>query len=117
MGADAVDREEMLAELLREVRSLLDAGVRRDLPSALTIARAAEELSVSVRKLRRMVSEGEIFACEVGRTRMIPRSEIERLTTPQEAPRRAPRRVAARRGASSPRAEAERLRAALRRGQ
>lgn len=111
-----MEREELLGELLREVRAALDGRWERDLPSALTMVRAAAELSISVRKLRRMVAEGEVFTCEVGKVKMIPRSEIERLTTPQQTPQRTRRRQtpAARGGSKS---EAAKLRAALRRGQ
>lgn len=111
MGTD-----ETLEQLLREVRELRERIDAPALPAALTIARAAQELSISVRTLRRMIAEGRVLTCEIGRVRMIPRTEIERLTTPQipvpepRRPRPGPRR-------GSPKAEAAKVRAALKRGQ
>lgn len=111
-----MDRDEALEQLMRDVRELREMLAAPSLPSVLTMARAAQELSISPRKLRGMVSRREVLTCEIGRVRMVPRSEIERLTTPKEpvpkarAARSSPRR-------SGPKAEAAKLREALKRGQ
>ena len=110
-----MDRDQALGELLREFRELKERVVELNwLPSALTVTRAAAELSVSAKKLRRMIADGSIMTCEIGKTKMIPRIEIERLTTPQ-APVPAPRRPRGAARRSSPKAEAAKLRQALKR--
>ena len=108
-----VGTDETLEQLLREVRELRERIDAPALPAALTIARAAQELSVSVRKLREMIAEGRVLTCEIGRTRMVPRTEIERLATPQQAaPKARAARAAPRRGGAK--SEAAKLREALR---
>ena len=78
-------------------------------PAAFTVEAAARQLSVSAKTVRRMMASGQLLPVTLGRRRLIPRSEIERVTTPA-----APRAPAVRRTARvDPRAERQRLRELL----
>lgn len=109
--------ERLLEELLAEVRGLRERLDATALPTVLKPERAAQELSISESKLRQLIREGKLFTCLVGKAKMIPRSEIERLSAPaRSAPK--PRTSGGRppQDRSSPKAEAAKLRAALKRG-
>lgn len=91
-------REEVSA-LRKEVHTLrkrLDhIQHEQGLSAALTIERAARELSIGRRTLEKLMKLGAIRWCLVGKRRMIPASEIRRITSeihwpPQ--PRRSGRR-------------------------
>ncbi len=62
--------------LLEEIRTLRDL---QGLPTILTKKRAARELGVSLSKLKGLMRRGELAVCEVGRTTMIPASEVTRI--------------------------------------
>jgi excisionase family DNA binding protein len=78
-------------------------------PAAYTLEAAARQLSVSTKTVRRMMASGQLLPVTLGRRKLIPRSEIERVTTPA-----APRAAAARRVARvDSRAERQRLKELL----
>jgi excisionase family DNA binding protein len=58
------------------------------LPAVLTIARAAQELSVSASTLYRMLRAQELTSVRIHKRAMIPASEIRRLSTPEDKPGR-----------------------------
>ncbi len=53
----------------------------RELPRLLSVVEAAHLLNVSERLVWRMIPRGEIRSVRLGGRRMIPRSEVDRLTT------------------------------------
>ena len=73
--------------LVTELVERLDAA---PLPLVMRYERAAKELDCSVSKLRAMIRAGTLRTVVVHERRMVPRSELERLTTPA-----LPRRMAA----------------------
>ncbi|QQR47795.1 hypothetical protein JKA73_17830 [Myxococcus xanthus] len=106
----------LLERLLLEVQALR-GGMDKPLPTVLTKKRAAEELSVSLSKLKAMIRSGEILVCEVGSTTGVPSSEIRRIAAARssvKAPRPSGARARSSRRATSPTEEAAQVRAALR---
>jgi hypothetical protein len=61
------------------------ALLSRQLPSVLTVKMAAVELSQSVRKIQILMAKGILSAVTIDGRKMVPRSEIERLSTPKAA--------------------------------
>jgi len=109
------DVQVLFERLMGEMKALREDR-ERSLPTVLSKRRAAEELSISLSKLKGMIRQGAILVCEVGGTTGIPASEIRRIASAvldTKAPRmRRPRR-ALRTG--SPKDEAAEVRSALRR--
>lgn len=91
MSVDVLERiREELAELRRMVElQRLEAG-----PLTLSYERASKQLGVSERTLRRMVARKELVTVTVGKTPMVPASELRRLVS--SAPPLRPSREAAR---------------------
>jgi len=59
------------------------------LPNALTryaysLDEAAESISLSRRSLYHLIESGELRTVKLGRRRLVPRSELERLCQPAE---------------------------------
>jgi hypothetical protein len=111
--------DELLKELRDEVRELRKK-MSMPLPRVLTQSMAAEQLSISVSKLKGMIRAGGIATCTVGDRKMIPLTEIERIARPSkdgatEAPP-PPRTSGGRKKASTydAAAEAAAIRASLR---
>lgn len=106
--------------VLVEIRDRLAAIERKldeasMLPRALRQKDAAKMLSRSVRTVGQLVKEGKLRTVIIGGKKLIPFSEIVRITSiPSKAPRRPPD-ASIRRPASSPREEAEKARALNRR--
>lgn len=100
-----------LSVLEKELRLLREQVERQfsGAPAAYTMEAAARQLSLSTKTVRRMVASGQLLPVTLGRRKLIPRSEIERVTTPA-APRAAPARRPAK---VDPRAERQRLRQLL----
>lgn len=71
-----VNMETVLRDLLAEVR---EARTWAALPTVLTKRRAARELSISLSKLKALIRDGELSVCEVGRSTMVPASEVLRI--------------------------------------
>lgn len=101
----------VLTELVESIRRMEAALVRSE-QRAYSQKDAASLLGVSYRHLKRMVKRMEIRTVSIGGKRQIPASEIQRLTTPAEPLRREPRQ---RKKVFDARAEADALRAAIRR--
>lgn len=89
--------DDHLADLLADVLPRLrDQLVRLEqptepTPAALTVAEAAHELRLSVRKVEQMIAAGEIGVVRLGRSIRIPRVELTRLldtTSETNAPMR-----------------------------
>lgn len=93
--------------LVTELVQRLDAA---PLPLVMRYERAARELDCSVSKLRAMIRAGTIRTVVVHKRRMVPRSELERLTA-----MKLPKRMAQRAPAAKPNGatEAEAYRASL----
>jgi hypothetical protein len=75
--------EDELRELRAELARL--AAKVSGLPTTLTKKRTCLELSVSPRKLSGMIAHREILTVLVGKTVMVPASEVIRLGTPVPA--------------------------------
>jgi excisionase family DNA binding protein len=114
MSSAPKSAEELLLRMEAAVEALVKLAARPVEPGALTLAQAAQRLSVSARTLGRMAKAGEVRTVTLGRRVLVPTSEIVRLLEPAEAPPRA-LASAKRREAPSGAAEAASLRAALRR--
>jgi hypothetical protein len=110
--------ELLLEELLVELREIRQT---RRLPAVLSKKRAAQELSISLSKLKGLIRSGDIMVCEVGDTTMVPSSEIRRITEAAQAPAspsRSPRPSRTARKVTkpaSPAEEARKVRVALKR--
>jgi excisionase family DNA binding protein len=108
--------EKVLINLLKEVRELkkLQAKSSGPLPQVLTYKQAAEQLSVGMTKLKAMVKRLEIRPCDVGKRKMIPLTEVQRMSQPapvkESSPRARKRRSPDR---YDPKAEAAKIRAGL----
>lgn len=120
MRSNERDVEKLLEELRDELRQLREK-VESPLPRMLTYERAAQELSVSVTKVKQLVRAGALATCEVGKRKHVPRIEIERIersasfaATPRSAPR--PARARAERRPYNAKEEAAKARAALKKG-
>ena len=62
-----------------------------DIKSVADVPQAAAVLGVGLSTMRKMVREGTIWSCRVGRRIIIPRKSLERfLSEPQEEPQAAP---------------------------
>lgn len=98
--------------LLEEIRALRDL---QGLPTILTKKRAARELGVSLSKLKALIRTGEIAICGVGRTSMVPASEVRRIAASARREAAPPARPARARKAKHAGAaeEASAVRAAL----
>lgn len=68
---------DLLAQLRGVMKELKD--VVKPVPMVLSYERAAQELSISVPTLKRMVRRGEITPVPVAKRMGIPRPEIERI--------------------------------------
>lgn len=82
------DVEGKLVEVLEELKLAMGA-MQRALPRILTLKRAAQELSISKRKLQDLLAKGVLQSVVIDGRRLVPSSEIERLATPLKPKRRA----------------------------
>lgn len=73
--------EGKLSEVLDELKLAMRA-MQRALPRILTLKRAAEEMSISKRKLQDLLAKGVLQSVIIDGRRLVPSSEIERLATP-----------------------------------
>ena len=88
--------EQSLAALeawLEDVRVRLERIEGRLAPRAalLSLEDAATALGVGATMMKRMVASGAVLTVALGRRRMVPASEVERLATPAPRPSRGPR--------------------------
>lgn len=108
--------ESFLKELRADLRELREANPNR-LPKMLTLKRAAFELSVSVKTLKRMIEAGGISAYEYPGTssKRVPAEEIDRIAKLAQSKVTPIRRSGGRpkKGRFDPRSESQRLRAEL----
>lgn len=77
------------------VKELLERMEAAPLPLVMRYERAAKELDCSVSKLRAMIRAGTLRTVTVHKRRMVPRSELERLTAvklPRRMAEKAPRK-------------------------
>lgn len=74
--------EQELERIVQQLRQEF-LGLRLQLPAVLSKKRAAEELSISVTKLMELVRCGAVLTVKIGKTKMIPASEVRRLATPK----------------------------------
>ncbi|MBN1208967.1 MAG: helix-turn-helix domain-containing protein [Myxococcaceae bacterium] len=102
--------ERMLEELLAEVREVRSWGA---LPTVLTKRRAARELGVSPSKLKQLIRRGELAVCQVGRSTMVPASEVQRIAASARRKPAAPGRARKEKRPTSPAEEARAVRSAL----
>jgi excisionase family DNA binding protein len=72
--------EQQLAELREDVKRLLS---RAETPRVMRYEKAAKLLDCSVSKVRSLIRDGEIVPVTVGGRRMVPLSEVERISTPR----------------------------------
>jgi hypothetical protein len=103
---------QLVEDLLKEVRELRGGT---GLPSVLTKQRAARELSISLSKLKGLIRAGDIAVCDVGKTTMVPASEVLRLAKAMRrvAPQRARPVKRTRQQGLNPAEEAAKVRGAL----
>jgi hypothetical protein len=107
------DFDARLAEIRDELRELKVMVQSRDgLPFVLEPEAAAQELSVSLPTLRRMIKSGLCRTVLINKRAMVPASEVRRLGTPA-VPKNAAQPVKRRQAAITATEDAERLRAAL----
>lgn len=59
---------------------------------ALSLSAAANALSVSLTTMKRHVRVGKVRTVKIGDRTLVPRSEVERLATPKQAPARRPKK-------------------------
>lgn len=71
------DIERQLAELRNDVKKLLE---RAETPRLMKYERAARMLDISTSKLKSLIRQGIITPQPLGQTRMIPLSEVERVS-------------------------------------
>jgi hypothetical protein len=100
--------EELLGELKEDVRRL-NERVSPGKPMALTMKMAAHELSVGLSTLQGMVRKKAIETCVIGGRRMVPMSEIYRITQPARMPSHTGGRKSTGQKPRDPRGEAFRL--------
>lgn len=79
--------DEQLALIREEIGRLHKQTGSRGIPTVLTMERAAFEISRSQTSLRQMIKRRELMTVVIGKTRMVPASEIRRISTPVDAPR------------------------------
>jgi hypothetical protein len=72
--------EKHLAELRAAVQKLLE---RQEAPRVMRYEKAARLLDCSVSKVRLLVRAGDLVPVRIGGRKMIPLSEIERISTPR----------------------------------
>lgn len=111
----AKSMEQVLEALLAEVR---EAKNWTALPTVLSKKRAARELGISLSKLKTLIRTGDLATCIVGRTAMVPASEVQRIAAVRKKPVAPARSGRARSKKASTRptpSEAEKIRAALKR--
>lgn len=70
-------------ELMRQMIERLEEKIRPE-PTVLTFPKAAERLGVGLTKLKELVKKGQLRPALVGEVKMIPMSEIHRLSTPPQ---------------------------------
>lgn len=107
----------LVHQLVAEVRALRDS-LGGELPTVLSKRRAARELDISLSKLKGLIRRGELMTCEVGRTTMVPASEVRRIAESarrQPAAQVPPAPARKRRKATTPAQEARTIRAAVKR--
>lgn len=78
----------MLTALRQDVAALRE---RMQAPLVMRYERAAQMLDVSVSKLRGLIRSGEIVPVKLGGRKMVPLSELERVSRPK-----LPKKLAAR---------------------
>lgn len=110
--------QEVVEQLLAEVRSM-KGQLDKKLPTVLSKKHAAQELDISLSKLKGLIRKGEIRVCEVGGTTGVPASEIRRIAESATRAGQPVRRSASSRRVRGPKptdgmTEAEKIRAALR---
>lgn len=71
------------AKLDALVERLRERAAQADQPDLLTPKAAAAALSVSTKTIGRMVRRGQLRTVQVGRHWRVPRSEVERFSTPK----------------------------------
>lgn len=96
MAVSIDERLERLEQIAAETRRLVAqlAEGQRPTPTCLKYSDAAKRLGIGLTKLKRLIKNGELRTALVGKHRMVPLSEIERLSTPDEPtapPRRPPK--------------------------
>lgn len=74
-----MDNEALLAEL-RLIRGLLEKGATQT-RHLYPLKEAAFQLGIGLTKMREMVRTGEVLTRSIGDKPMVPRSELERLST------------------------------------
>lgn len=85
---------EALAADVRRLTALLEQKLQPE-ATMLTMPDAAKRLGIGLTKLKEMVKRREIRTAPLGRVKMIPLSEIYRLSTPVEEQPRQQREVRA----------------------
>lgn len=106
--------EREIRDELRALRGMVERLAHRGTPLEVPLTRreAAEALRIKVRTLKTWIAKGRIQTCEDRRA--IPRSEVERLAGPK--PESEPKfRGVERRPKAAAKADAEKIRAALKR--
>ena len=73
---------EMELQGIRAELARLRETVAKPLPTVLRQQRAAKELDVSLSKLKQLIRSHQILTVVVGKTKMVPLSEIRRLSAP-----------------------------------
>lgn len=68
-------------ELMRKIIERLEERLAPE-PTVLTFPKAAARLGVGLTKLKQLVKSGQLRPALVGEVKMIPMSEIHRLSTP-----------------------------------
>ena len=107
----AVELSRLAAAQERMEKALAELRAKRgeeDNPRALSIPRAAKRLGRSATTVRRLIRAGAILTVTIGKTRMVPISEIDGRTVPADRPAR--RTGRAKRDGYSAKDEAAKLR-------
>lgn len=116
--AGELELERLLGQIFAKLSRLEERISLDALPTVLTRQRAAEELSISVTTLQRLIRRGDVLTVMVLDRAMVPKSEVQKYATatragerPMERPAPPPAPAEARQAAKG---EADALRAQLR---
>lgn len=86
-----------MSDELEKLKAAVRAAVReilaeeRGIPMVMTYQRAARELDCSVTKIKGLVTDGHLLPVTIGKRKMIPRTELLRISQP-DGPRPPSRR-------------------------
>ena len=80
-----VERLEVELAAVRAALARIEDRLGRPTPTCLSTQEAAQRLGVGLTTMKRLIASGEVKTATVGKRRMVPASELERIATPDAA--------------------------------